>query len=110
MQAPGRPDEDTRDGFEHGGWAVPYADQVMAEVMGEAMAEGGPLLLGRRTYQDFYSFWPNQTDNPYTDVLNKTQKYVVSRTLRGPLPWENSTVVIATYQPAEAGTERSHHA
>ncbi|MGH2750103.1 MAG: dihydrofolate reductase family protein [Actinomycetota bacterium] len=82
MQAPGRPDEDTRDGFEHGGWAIPYADPAMWSGMGEA----GALLLGRRTYEDFYGYWPNQTDNPFTNVLNNTQKYVASRTLKEPLP------------------------
>jgi dihydrofolate reductase len=93
MQAPGRPDEDTRDGFEHGGWAVPYNDAVMAEVMGKGMAGTGALLLGRRTYEDFASFWPKQTDNPFTEVLDKTQKYVASRTLAEPLPWVNSTLL-----------------
>ena len=58
MQAPGRPDEDTRDGFAHGGWAVPYSDAVMGRAMGERHGEAGALLLGRRTYEDFYGFWP----------------------------------------------------
>jgi len=49
MQAPGRPDEDRRGGFEHGGWATPYADHVIAGVAGESMANAGALLLGRRT-------------------------------------------------------------
>lgn len=96
MQAPGRPDEDTRDGFSHGGWATSYNDQVMGEVMGRAMAAGltgGALLLGRRTYEDFASFWPRQTDNPFTPVLTAMTKYVASHTLRDPLPWNNSTVV-----------------
>jgi dihydrofolate reductase len=93
MQAPGRADEDTRGGFERGGWAVPNTDEVMGRVMGEAMAKDGSLLLGRRTYEDFYSFWPKQTDNPYTKVLNSTQKYVASRTLQEPLPWQNSTLL-----------------
>lgn len=48
MQAPGRPDEDTRDGFTRGGWAVPYNDPVMGRNMGEGMASTGALLLGRR--------------------------------------------------------------
>jgi dihydrofolate reductase len=93
MQAPGRPDEDRRGGFEHGGWAQPYNDPVMASVAAEGMANGGALLLGRRTYEDFFSFWPNQTDNPFTAVLDNTQKYVASRTLQEPLPWRNSTLL-----------------
>src|SRR5215203_2413202 len=72
MQAPGRPDEDTRDGFEHGGWAVmPNEDPNIGSGMAERMAEGGPLLLGRRTYEDLFGFWSNQTNNPFTEVLNQ---------------------------------------
>jgi dihydrofolate reductase len=94
MQAPGRPDEDRRGGFEHGGWEPPYGDSVMASVAAEGMARGGALLLGRRTYEDFYSFWPNQPEeNPFTAVLTNTQKYVASRTLAEPLPWRNSTLL-----------------
>jgi dihydrofolate reductase len=93
MQAPGRPDEDTRGGFQHGGWAIPNNDEIMARVMGEGMAKGGPLLFGRRTYEDFYGFWPHQKDNPFTDVLNEVEKFVASRTLTDPLPWNNSTLL-----------------
>jgi len=94
MQAPAGADEDTRGGFEHGGWAPPYADAVMAGVMGEGMAQGGPLLLGRRTYEHFAAFWPKQTEpNPFTEVLNNAQKYVASTTLEEPLPWINSTLL-----------------
>ena len=93
MQAPGRADEDQRDGFEHGGWAHARVDEVMGRVMGEGMARGGALLFGRRTYEDFFSFWPTQTDNPYTDVLDNTMKYVASRSLKEPLPWRNSTLL-----------------
>jgi dihydrofolate reductase len=94
MQAPGRPDEDRRGGFEHGGWAGPYQDPVMAEEMGKGMAKAGPLLIGRRTYEDFYSVWPNRKDpNPFTEVLNNAQKYVASTTLEEPLPWINSTLL-----------------
>src|SRR5262249_42373779 len=93
MQAPGRPDEDLRGGFEHGGWAVPNNDAVMGRVMGEGIAQGGPLLLGRRTYEDFYSFWPNQKDDPFTEVLNNIQKYVASTTLTAPLPSRNSPLL-----------------
>lgn len=93
MQAPGRPDEDTRDGFERGGWAIPQMDEVIGKVMGEGMSSGGALLLGRRTYQDLHGYWPKQKDNPFTEVLNKVQKYVASTTLKGPLPWSNSTLL-----------------
>jgi dihydrofolate reductase len=93
MQAPGRPEEDLRGGFEHGGWALPYNDAVMGSVMGKGMAEGGALLLGRRTYEDFASVWPQRTDNPFTEVLNDVQKYVASMTLKEPLPWINSTLL-----------------
>jgi len=93
MQAPGRADEDTRGGFQHGGWAIPYFDPVMAGVAAEGMAKMPALLLGRRTYEDFYSVWPNRTDNPFTEVLNKSQKYVASTTLKEPLPWVNSTLL-----------------
>src|SRR3989441_9383519 len=70
MQAPGRPDEDLRGGFEHGGWALPYSDPVMGRVMGEGMANGGALLFGRRTYEDFARFLARQKDNPLTQGLN----------------------------------------
>ncbi len=93
MQAPGRPDEDRRGGFQHGGWALSYMDPVMASVAGEGMARGGGMLFGRRTYEDFYSVWPNRTDNAFAEVLNRSQKYVASRTLAEPLAWSNSTLL-----------------
>ena len=91
MQAPGRPDEDVRGDFAHGGWAMPYRDAVMAKVMAGGMADVGPLLFGRRTYEDFFKVWPGRRDNPFTAVLDNAQKFVASRTLTGPLPWVNST-------------------
>jgi dihydrofolate reductase len=93
MQAPGRADEDTRGGFRHGGWAVPYNDEVMGRVAAASMANAGPLVLGRRTYEDFYGFWPTQTGNPFTEVLDRTLKYVASTTLAEPLPWSNSVLL-----------------
>jgi len=89
MQAPGRPDEDQRGGFEHGGWAVPYA-AMQADRNNTANTS---LLLGRRTYEDFYAVWPQRRDNSNTEVLNTTQKYVASTTLSEPLPWSNSTLL-----------------
>jgi dihydrofolate reductase len=106
MQAPGRPDEDVRDGFDRGGWALPYNDAVMGRVMGEGMAKTGAILLGRRTYEDFAAFWPRQTDNPFTEVLNNTQKFVASTTLAEPLPWENSTLLAGDAADAVAELKR----
>jgi dihydrofolate reductase len=90
MQAPGRREEDLRGGFQHGGWATPYAAMSVA---GGNLFDAGPLLFGRRTYEDFYAYWPNQTNNPYTEVLNNSQKYVASRTLKEPLAWSKSTLL-----------------
>jgi dihydrofolate reductase len=95
MQAPGRPDEDTRGGFEHGGWAAPYAAMASA---GEAMSNVGAMLFGRRTYEDFYSVWPKRTDSPYSAFLDNIPKYVASTTLKEPLPWKNSTLLKGTPQ------------
>jgi dihydrofolate reductase len=94
MQSPSHPDEDRRGGFEHGGWAPPYADEVMASFMAKGIEQGGTMLFGRRTYEQFASYWPHQPDdNPYAAVLNSRRKYVVSTTLSEPLPWANSTLV-----------------
>jgi len=93
MQAPGRADEDPRGGFEHGGWAQPYFDPTLAQIMGEGMSAGADLLFGRRTYEDFFKVWPGRTDNPFTEVLDRSRKYVASRTLKEPLPWQNSVLL-----------------
>ncbi len=93
MQAPGRPDEDRRGGFDRGGWANAYDDEVKGRTLGKGMANDDELLFGRRTYEDFHRVWHGQTDNPFTAVLDNKQKYVASRTLTEPLPWQNSTVL-----------------
>ena len=90
MQAPGRSDEDRRGGFTHGGWAIPYSTM---ETTDGNMAGTRALLFGRRTYEDFYTVWPGRTDNPFTEILDNTQKYVASTTLKEPLPWKNSTLI-----------------
>ena len=90
MQAPGRPDEDTRGGFRHGGWATPYAAM---QHIGATMGTSGGLLLGRRTYEDFYAVWPKRKESPFSAVLDAMPKFVASRTLREPLQWVNSTLL-----------------
>jgi dihydrofolate reductase len=91
MQAPGRADEDVRGGFSHGGWAMPYNDAVKFQIMAGGMANAGPMLFGRTTYEDFYKVWHNRTDNPFSAVLDNAEKYVASTTLTEPLVWEHST-------------------
>lgn len=93
MQGPGGRDEDRRGGFEHGGWMAAYNDDVKMQVMGEGMARQTDMLFGRWTYEKFYNVWAGRTDNPFTGVFERSQKYVASRTLRGPLPWVNSTLL-----------------
>jgi dihydrofolate reductase len=94
MQSPARPEEDTRGGFERGGWGVRGSDEEVAREMGQRMGGPGALLLGRWTYEEFFKVWPGRTDgNPYTEALNRAQKYVVSSTLSEPLPWQNSTLL-----------------
>ena len=94
MQAPGRSNEDPRGGFEHGGWAAQNVDEVMGRTLGERMGDGGGLLLGRCTYEQMYAYWPKQADdNPYTQALESSRKYVASRTLQAPLEWANATLL-----------------
>src|SRR5689334_12330948 len=82
VQGLGRPDEDTRGGFTHGGWGPRYNDEVMNAEMAKGMSAPGDLLFGRRTWQDFRAAWAGLTDgNPVTERMNAATKHVVSRTL-----------------------------
>ena len=101
MQAPGRPDEDTSDGFPYGGWATPGSDDAMRSWMGQRMGQpDGAFLFGRRTYEDVLRVWNSRPDNPFAEPLNNTPKYVVSSNPSTPLPWPNSTLVTGDV-PAE---------
>jgi dihydrofolate reductase len=94
VQGLGRPDEDTRDGFTHGGWGPRFSDEVMTREMAKAMAKPGDMLFGRRTWQDFITAWAGLTDgNPVTTAMNATTKYVVSRTLEDADAWQNSILL-----------------
>ncbi len=101
MQGPGRPDEDRRGGFRHGGWSVPYADDESGKLAAEGMQTTGAMLLGRRTYEDLLPHW-NKAGGPFKDMLNNTLKYVVSRTLKEPLPWPNSVLLAGELTTAVA--------
>jgi dihydrofolate reductase len=94
VQGLGRPDEDTRGGFTHGGWGRRYDDEVMGREMAKAMAKPGDMLLGRRTWQDFITAWGRLSDgNPVTTKMNAATKYVVSRTLQDADAWQNSILL-----------------
>jgi len=93
MQAPGAPEEDTRGGFTHGGWAQQYMDEVSIRKAGEGMASEGAMLFGRVTYERFHQVWAGRDDNPFSPVLDARCKYVASTTLTDPLPWQNSTLL-----------------
>jgi dihydrofolate reductase len=76
-------------------WQLPYFNDEMGEAVGAAMAAADAMLLGRVTYQEFASYWPGVSvqEEPFADYMNNTPKYVVSRTLEGPLEWNNSTLI-----------------
>jgi dihydrofolate reductase len=77
MQAPGGPEEDTSGGFNRGGWSVGYFDEALGQEMGKEMGHPFDLLLGRRTYDIFAAYWPQQKD-PGADALNNATKYVAT--------------------------------
>jgi dihydrofolate reductase len=92
MQAPGRPDEDTRGGFAHGGWGVPYGDEATVAKMGERMGEDRAFLFGRRTYEQLLSSW-NARGGPFKAALNDADKFVASSSPATRLEWPNSTLL-----------------
>jgi dihydrofolate reductase len=104
LQGPGRPDEDTRDGFRHGGWAAERSDPSMAAAMGERMGERFSWLFGRRSYDDMLSHW-NDVGGPFKDGLNNTTKYVASSDPHAELPWPGSTLLTGDV-PAEVAALR----
>jgi dihydrofolate reductase len=93
-QAPGGPQEDTRDGFTQGGWSFPYGDDDFGRFVNDVFQRPGAFLLGRRTYDIFASFWPKVTDpaDPVAGKLNALPKYVPSSTLKDP-EWAGTTVL-----------------
>ena len=95
VQAPGAADEDTTGGFAHGGWHLPYFDDLSQKWVVETLTAAGGFLFGRRTYEGFASHWPNagEEEQVVAQPLNTKPKYVASRTLTEPLGWPHSTVL-----------------
>jgi len=90
MQAPGGPEEDTSGGFKYGGWTVPYFDEFSGKVMGEQMKPPYSLLLGRKTFEIFASYWPQHASS--WPGINDATKYVVSNTITKH-EWSNSIFI-----------------
>lgn len=77
IQAPGGPDEDCDGGFEHGGWTVPFMDPMVGDVIEKAHGKALDLVLGRRVYDIWASYWPHQ-QNPIAGLFNQARKYVLT--------------------------------
>ena len=106
MQGPGCPDEDTRDGFEHGGWAITYSDEAIVAKMGERIGEERAFLFGRRTYEQLLASW-NDRGGPFKDALNNTRKYIASSNPATRLDWPNSTLLHGDVPAAVADLKES---
>jgi dihydrofolate reductase len=106
MQGPGRPDEDTRDGFERGGWAIAGNDDAIGAKMGERMGRGHAWLFGRQTYEDVLASW-NAQGGPFKDALNGVPKYVASGDPGTALRWPNSTLLHGDVPAAVAELRRT---
>ena len=98
MQAPGAADEDRDGGFRHGGWQMPYLDEVARTSIVDAMNEAGGFVLGRRTYEIFAGYWPTAPEEEavVAGPLNTLPKYVASTTLTDPLDWHTPRCCRAT--------------
>lgn len=94
-QGPGGLEEDTRDGFERGGWLLPHFDAGCGEAVGDWFSHGTALLLGRRTYDTFASHWPHVTDpdDEVAAAINTRQKHVVTSSPTGDV-WADTTSIV----------------
>jgi dihydrofolate reductase len=106
MQGPGRPDEDTRDGFAHGGWATAYSDESTVAKVGERMGGDRAFLFGRRTYEELLASW-NAQGGPFKDALNDTRKFVASNNPEAKLDWPRSTLMRGDVPAAVADLKES---
>ena len=92
MQAPGGPGEDDSGDFTFGGWSVNYWDERMREFMTQTMSVPFDLLLGRRTYDIFVTYWPDAPEEAGSKPLNDATKFVASRG-RPTLDWKESVLI-----------------
>jgi dihydrofolate reductase len=107
MQSNGKPEPELTDGFEQGGWQMPYFDQDLDRLTADWIAAADAFLLGRRTYDLFAGYWSHITDpgDPRATRLNALPKHVVSRTADR-LEWNNSSVLRGDLAEAVAMLKR----
>jgi dihydrofolate reductase len=87
IQGPGGPEEDTSDGFKYGGWSMGYDDDTVGAILQRQMAKPFDLLLGRKTFDIWATYWPYHADQwPGSKTATK---YVASNTLTSH-PWQPS--------------------
>ena len=111
-QSPGSPEEDTEGGFSFGGWQVPFQDEVVGQMVRENIQEMDALLLGRKTYDIFATYWPRQADDFAGGIagrLNSIPKYVASRQPLS-LEWSGSSQLEAnTAEAVRSIRDRHQH-
>jgi dihydrofolate reductase len=116
MQAPGGPAEDTTGNFQYGGWTVPYFDDFLGNVMGEQMGHAFDLLLGRKTYDIFASYWPKHNDekDPIGSGINRATKFVATHSplksdWQGTVPLQGDAVEAIKKLKQQNGAELQVH-
>lgn len=88
-------EEDRRNGFTRGGWALGLGDDETRALITRTYQNADAFLFGRRTYELFAGSWGTVDDmraHPIGVALEKTPKYVASTTLTAPR-WANTTVL-----------------
>ena len=106
MQAPGGPDEDPTSGFRFGGWSFHYWDESLEKPFGEVIEADYDLLLGKRTYDIFAAFWPNNQETEIGAKFQRINKYVLTHSDE-PLSWEHSEKLSGDTAEAVAELKRT---
>jgi dihydrofolate reductase len=108
IQGPGAPKEDTEGGFRQGGWQAPYFDEESGELITKDIQRIDALVLGRKTYDIFATYWPKAPKDPISTKLNSVPKYVASRTLKK-VDWQNSSLIHGDVAKEIPKIKQRHH-
>ncbi|MFT4068437.1 dihydrofolate reductase family protein [Paraburkholderia sp.] len=108
-QGPGGAREDPSGEFRLGGWIVPYADEAVGQHVQDLLAQPFELLLGRRTYDIFASYWPHVSadsgSRAIADLFNRVPKHVATHR-SGALDWHNSHALVGDLVDAIRALQR----